>query len=148
MANTRIIGVYSGTEPDNRGRYLHEIQQWPDEQLETVHDYIPWLFLLPERSGFNVAAPVLNPESIQEFRTRPDLRGNLRALSSATRNFYGLELCAGSANHGPPRAPNFATLKRQNGFLRGITIVCGSREFLRCLMRTGTGTRGKSVFRL
>jgi hypothetical protein len=108
VANTRIIGVYSGTEPDNRGRYLHEIQQWPDEQLETVHDYIPWLFLLPERSGFNVAAPVLNPESIQEFRTRPDLRGNLRALSSATRNFYGLELRAG-VQITVTRAPNFAT---------------------------------------
>jgi hypothetical protein len=34
MLNSRIIGFYSGTEPDHRGRYLHEIQQWPDDQLE------------------------------------------------------------------------------------------------------------------
>ena len=74
MLNSPIIGFYSGTEPDNRGRHLHEIQQWPDEQLETVHDYIQWLFPLPERSGFNVSAPVLNPESIQGFRTRADLQ--------------------------------------------------------------------------
>src|ERR1700724_2057723 len=59
--NIQIIGFYSGTEPDHRGRYVHEIQAWPDDQLEAIHDYIQWLFPLPERSGFNVAAPVLNP---------------------------------------------------------------------------------------
>lgn len=89
MLNSRIIGFYSGTELDHRGRYLHEIQHWPDEQLESVHDYIQWLFPLPERSGFNVAAPVLNPESIQEFRARPDLRGNLRAAFLRLMKFYG-----------------------------------------------------------
>jgi hypothetical protein len=62
-ANDPILGFYSGVEPDHRGRYLHEIQKWPDDQLESVHDYIQWLFPLPERSGFNVSAPVLNPKS-------------------------------------------------------------------------------------
>jgi hypothetical protein len=56
MLNSPIIGFYSRTEPDHRGRYLHEIQHWPDEQLESIRDYIQWLFPLPERSGFNVAA--------------------------------------------------------------------------------------------
>ena|SRR5271167_5267312 len=31
--------VIDGTEPDHRGRYLQEIQQWPEDQLEAVHDY-------------------------------------------------------------------------------------------------------------
>ena len=66
--NSRIIEFYSGTEPDPRGRYLKEIQRWPDDRLEKFHDYIQWLFPLPEPSGFNVAAPVLNRESIEEFR--------------------------------------------------------------------------------
>jgi hypothetical protein len=78
MLNSSIIGFYGGTHPDHRGRYLREIQQWQDSQLEAVHDYIQWLFPLPERSGFNVAAPVLNPKSIQEFRNQPDLKDNLR----------------------------------------------------------------------
>jgi hypothetical protein len=56
---SRIIGFYNGTESDHRGRYLNEIQKWPDDQLEAVHDYIQWLFPLPESSGFNVAVPVL-----------------------------------------------------------------------------------------
>jgi hypothetical protein len=41
MLNSRIIGFYSGAEPDHRGRYLHEIQQGADDKLEAVHDRMP-----------------------------------------------------------------------------------------------------------
>jgi len=92
MANTRIIGFYSGEEPDHRGRYLHEIQVWPDDQLEAVHDFIQWLFPLPEPSGFNAAAPILNRESMQEFRKRPELHQNLRVSFLRMMKFYGLEV--------------------------------------------------------
>ncbi len=105
--NARIIGFYSGTEPDHRGRYLHEIQRWPDDQLEKVHDYIQWLFPLLEPSAFNLAAPVLNRESIGEFRARPDLQEKLRVSFRRMMIFYGLETRSGeqvTVN----RAPNFA----------------------------------------
>jgi hypothetical protein len=72
------------------------IQQWPDDQLEAVHDYIQWLFPLPEPSGFNAAAPALNRESIQEFRTRPDLQDKLRVSFLRLMSFYGLEAQKGS----------------------------------------------------
>jgi hypothetical protein len=108
MLNSRIIGFYSGTKPDNRGRYLQEIQWWPDDQLEKVHDYIQWLFPLLEPSGFNLAAPVLNRESIQEFRTRPDLQEKLRVSFLRMMNFYGLEARSGEQVT-VSRAPNFAT---------------------------------------
>jgi hypothetical protein len=107
MLNSRIIAFYDGTEPDHRGRYLHEIQQWPDDQLEAVHDYIQWLFPLPEPSGFNLAAPVLDRESIQEFRTRPDLQEKLRASFLCLMKFYGLEANSGE-QASVIRAPNFA----------------------------------------
>ena len=92
FANTRIIGFYSGAEPDHRGRYLHEIQEWPDDQLEAVHDFIQWLFPLPEPSGFNAAAPILNRESMQEFRKRPELQQNLRVSFLRTMKFYGMDV--------------------------------------------------------
>ena len=41
MLNSRIIGFYSGTEPDHRGRYLHEIQQWADDKLQAVDSPVP-----------------------------------------------------------------------------------------------------------
>ena len=44
---SRIIGFYNCTESDHRGRYLRELQEWPDDQLESVPDYIQWLFPLP-----------------------------------------------------------------------------------------------------
>jgi hypothetical protein len=105
--NARIIRFYTGEEPDHRGRYLHEIQQWPDRQLEAVHDYIQWLFPLPEPSGFNVAAPVLNRESIQDFRKRPDLQDKLRVSFLRLMNFFGLEARSGEQIT-VTRAPNFA----------------------------------------
>ncbi len=91
MTNSRILEFYSGAEPDYAGRYLREIQRWPDEPLEGVHDYIQWLFPLPERSGFNVTAPILTPESIEEFRMRPELLENLRVSFVRMLHFYGFE---------------------------------------------------------
>ena len=108
MIKSPVIGFYSGTEPDHRGRYLGEIHRWPDEPLELVHDYIQWLFPLPERSGFNLSAPVLNPETVQEFRTRPDLQENLRVSFLRMMKFYGLEIRA-SEQVTVVRLPNFAT---------------------------------------
>ena len=144
MANTSIIGFYSGTHPDHCGRYLREIQQWPDEQLESVHDYIQWLFPLTERSGFNVSAPVLNPESIQEFRTRPDLRGNLRASFLRMMNFYGLETRA-SEQVTLVRMPNFAT-KAAKWLSPGSHNHLRITRILRCLTVLGLEPEAKSFF--
>lgn len=144
VAESRIIGFYSGTEPDHRGRYLHEIQEWPDEQLEAVHDYIQWLFPLPERSGFNVAAPILNRESIQEFRTRPDLQDKLQNSFLRLMTFYGLEVSSGeqlSVN----LAPNFAAKARiwlSPGNHNHLRIT----RILRCSTVLGLESEAKALF--
>jgi Opioid growth factor receptor (OGFr) conserved region len=144
MLNSPIIGFYSGTEPDHRGRHLREIQHWPDEQLESVHDYIQWLFPLPERSGFNVAAPVLNPESIQGFRTRADLQENLRVSFLRMMSFYGLELRAG-VQITVTRAPNFAT-KATNWLSPGNHNHLRITRILRCLTVLGLEPEAKAFF--
>jgi hypothetical protein len=71
---------------------VHEILGWSDDELERVHDYIQWLFPLPERSAFNVSAPVLDPGTIDEFRSRPDLREKMRGSFLRMLTFYGLEM--------------------------------------------------------
>jgi Opioid growth factor receptor (OGFr) conserved region len=144
MSNTQIIGFYSGTEPDHRGRYLHEIQQWADDQLEAVHDYIQWLFPLPERSGFNVAAPVLTRESIREFLARPDLQEKLRVSFLRLMNFYGFEARLGEQIT-VTRAPSFGSKAtvwlspRNHNHLR-ITRI------LRCLSLLGLEGEAKAFF--
>jgi len=136
--NARIIRFYTGEEPDRRGRYLHEIQQWPDGQLEAVHDYIQWLFPLPEPSGFNVAAPVVHQDSIREFRTRPELqqklpRGNRAQDGTNLLAFVGLPFARTSLS--PSRTPSpgelawdFHVPRSDRSLLRN-TLKVGFRQF-------------------
>jgi hypothetical protein len=127
MADPRIIGFYSGIEPDRRGSYLHEIQHWADDQLEEVHDFIQWLFPLPEPSGFNAAAPILTGDSIRAFRARPELQENLLLSFLRMLSFYGLELHSGEQIS--VTRYRISKPRRHAGFLRAITIICASREF-------------------
>ncbi len=90
-----LVRFYSGVGPDHRGRYLSDIQQWSDDRLEAVHDYIQWLFPLLEPSAFNVAAPVLTSTSIQQFRAQPELQQKLRASFLRMMDFYGLQVHSG-----------------------------------------------------
>jgi hypothetical protein len=140
--NSRIIGFYGGTGPDHRGRYLHEIQQWDDDQLETVHDYIQWLFPLPEPSGFNAAAPILTRESMQEFLTRPELQQKLRVSLLLMLNFYGLEARSGGQVT-VTRSPNFAT--KATGWLSpGNHNHLRITRILRCLTLLGLEAEAKA----
>jgi hypothetical protein len=144
MTNSRIIAFYSGTQPDHRGRFLREIQEWPDDQLESVHDYIQWLFPLPERSGFNMAAPVLTREDIQEFRTNPDLQGTLRVSFLRMMNFYGF--AARSGKHiTVTRAPHFAA--KATGWLSpGNHNHLRITRILKCLTVLGLEVEAKEFF--
>jgi len=132
------------THADHRGRYLHEIQQWPDEPLESVHDYIQWLFPLPERSGFNVAAPVLNRESIQELRARPDLQKNLRDSFIRMMNFYGLEIRT-AEQVTVVRTPQFAT-KAGKWLSPGNHNHLRITRILRCLTVLGLEPEARAFF--
>ena len=41
-----VVAFYRLEAPDARGRMLHDIWRWDSARLETVHDYIQWLFPL------------------------------------------------------------------------------------------------------
>jgi hypothetical protein len=87
----RLIPFYLGEKTDPEGRMIQEIWAWDFEKLECAHDYIQWLFPLPEKSAYNLDAPVVNEAIIQEFQRNPCLRQNLlRSLTTMLR-FYGLQ---------------------------------------------------------
>jgi opioid growth factor receptor-like protein len=92
----RIVAFYEGSAPDDRGRFLDDVLQFDDAQLETVHDFIQWLFPLPERSGANPSAPILDAAAIGQFHRRPELRAALRRSLGRMLEFYGFE-CIGAA---------------------------------------------------
>ncbi len=126
---------------DHRGRTRAAILSQDDRWLEDTHDYIQWLFPLPERSQFNAAGPVLSEGDQDAFRTRPELRERLVEALSRMLAFYGFEPAA----CGPPsafgRSPggSEAWISRHNhNFLRISRI-------LRCLALLGCGDQAASL---
>jgi hypothetical protein len=85
-----LIGFYRDGALDDRGRTLAEILAWDDERLEAIHDFIQWLFPLPERSSANPLAPVLDQETIDTFHTTPAMQERLQQAFQRMLGFYGL----------------------------------------------------------
>lgn len=99
-----LVGFYRDGAQDDAGRTLAQIVAWPDDRLESVHDFIQWMFPLPERSGANPAAPVLDRATIDAFHTTPAMRERLRQSFERMLRFYGLQWKENVVE----RAPNFA----------------------------------------
>jgi hypothetical protein len=137
-----ILRYYEGSAPDDRGRYLSEIQRWPDASLEAVHDFIQWTFPLAEPSGANPGAPVLDEEAIREFRSRPELHENLRTSFLRMLRFYGLEFESGVVKRaGDLRSKTWLTPGNHNHLritriiksLKILGLESEARAFFECL---------------
>lgn len=138
----RIVAFYEGSAPDDRGRLLGQVLQLDDEQLEVVHDFIQWLFPLPERSGANPSAPILDAAAIEAFRARPELRAALRRSVERMLAFFGFEWSGERVVKGPSfgaRSGNWLSPKNHN-HLR-IT------RMLRSLYLLGEAQAAKALFR-
>ena len=61
------------------------------DELESHHDYIQWLFPLPEPSGANASAPLLSKEDIAAFDSDDSLRRALVQSLELMLQFYGLK---------------------------------------------------------
>ncbi|HYX13067.1 MAG TPA: opioid growth factor receptor-related protein, partial [Nostoc sp.] len=86
-----LVPFYLGEQQDSQGRTIQEIWTWNFEELECVHNYIQWLFPLPERSAFNPDSPLVDEEIIQAFQSNPHLRQNLLRSFTVMLKFYGLQ---------------------------------------------------------
>ncbi len=113
---------------DHRGRTQASILARDDRWLEQTHDYIQWLFPLPEASPYNPMAPVLVADDIAAFRDDAELRtGLLRGFRRMLR-FYGFK----HAPHLMPPAADAAWITPHNhNFLR-ISRILRSLALLGC----------------
>jgi Opioid growth factor receptor (OGFr) conserved region len=160
--DSSLVNFYGGTARDARGRTLADLWAWDDTNLEQVHDYIQWLFPVPEPSQFNDEAPRLTPDDIAAFAARADLRDNLRHSFARILAFYGLTLGAGpvvtqadnfslqAVNWLRPYDHNFLRITR---ILRSLTLLglgAEARAFLAALEDIdrdhGGGTIGERSF--
>ncbi len=141
----KIVPFYLG-QPDLEGRTIEQIWNWDFENLEIVHDYIQWLFPLPEKSAFNHDAPIVNEEVIQAFQTNPQLRQNLQRSLTVMLKFYGLQkhdtqeqiIIEKSQNY-PTRKHEWVNLFNHN-YLRLTRI-------LKCLIILGLTNEAKALYK-
>jgi hypothetical protein len=89
---SRLVNFYRGLGTDTEGRLLKDILTWPDDDLEEVHDFIQWLFPVPEPSQYNSDAPLLTEEDIAAFKSDPVLQANLMKSFERILAFLGLSL--------------------------------------------------------
>ncbi|MBT2788028.1 MULTISPECIES: opioid growth factor receptor-related protein [unclassified Halomonas] len=91
MANdARLIAFHRGDGVDHKGRYLSEIWALSPFWLEHTHDYIQWLFPIPEAGRFNAFAPLLTSEVQAAFERDLLLRQHQQRSLDVMLNFFGL----------------------------------------------------------
>jgi len=105
---SRLVNFYRGKRTDSEGRLLTEIWEWGDDRLEAVHDFIQWLFPLPEPSAFNSRAPRLTQEDIAAFQSDLLLRSNVLRSFGRLLTFLGLEQTAERTGKDGPNFPSRA----------------------------------------
>jgi hypothetical protein len=103
---SHLVAFYRGEGTDTEGRSLEQILAWNDDDLEAVHDFIQWLFPLPEPSQYNPDAPLLATEDIAAFKNDPVLQANLMKSFERILGFLGLSL---SANGEVVQGENFTS---------------------------------------
>jgi hypothetical protein len=101
---SKLIAFYRGLISDSTGRMIADIWTWDDRRLEMVHDYIQWLFPLPDPSRFNPDAPRLTREAAVIFAGDQDLQARLLTSLDRMLTFYGLV----RSPQGIARAPDFS----------------------------------------
>ncbi|MBD2451543.1 hypothetical protein H6G76_31385 [Nostoc sp. FACHB-152] len=83
------MNFYAGTGIDRQGRKIEDVWSWNYEKLEDVHDFIQWIFPLPELSIYNPNAPVLTVEDISYFKSSEKLKDRLLKSLDLMLDFYG-----------------------------------------------------------
>lgn len=140
-----LVAFYRDGARDGRGRTLSEILAWPDDDLEDIHDFIQWLFPLPERSGANPGAPTLDAAAIAAFRATPVMRERLHQALDRMLAFYGLMWDQQAVTPTIVRAPNFS--QRADNWLRPMNHNhLRITRILRSTLLLGVEAESKALF--
>lgn len=133
-----ITDFYDGTGTDHLGRTRKQILALPLPELEPCHDYIQWLFPLPEPSAYFPGAPLLTEDDATWLARHP-----LDMLDSLERmlEFYGLP----SRDGGKTREGSWARVRQWatpgNHNLLRLTRI------MRCLTLCGCTASAEWVLR-
>ncbi|CAM3958334.1 opioid growth factor receptor-related protein [Vreelandella rituensis] len=98
----RLIAFYRGEGCDHESRTIEDIWALSPFWLEHTHDYIQWLFPVPEAGRFNAFAPLLTPLVQAAFEKDASLRQRQQQSLNVMLDFFGLSR-EGSAIFAQPR---------------------------------------------
>jgi hypothetical protein len=140
---SRIVSFYRLEAPDSLGRWLRDIWEWDVERLESVHNYIQFLFPNWEPGVF-ASAPLLDEQTVAAFHADATLRDNLARSHDVMLEFFGLKCVPETGDIVP--AENFAD--RADNWLRPhnhnhLRIT----RILICLVALGLPERARAFFR-
>jgi len=89
MAETGAVASFlEGDGPDGRGRTVFDVLSMNDADLERTHDFIQWLFPLPEPSGAVPDAPMLTEAEAEAIRVSTMAQCALAAATDRMDAFY------------------------------------------------------------
>ena len=88
MTATPLVGFLNGSGPDGAGRTLGDVLALDDEAMERRHDFIQWLFPLPEPSRAVPASPVLTEQDKTAISGSAVALANLARAAERMSDFY------------------------------------------------------------
>jgi hypothetical protein len=101
-------------------RTLVEIHGLSDEMLERVHDWVQWVFPLPERSTAQPHTPVLHEDDLELFLTHPDVLARVKVMHARYQLFLlGNDHWRGAFDH------NHLRITRA---IRSLTLMGANEE--------------------
>ena len=83
-----VTEFLDGTGTDSAGRRIAEVLAFDDAALEHRHDFVQWLFPLPEPSVAVPGSPVLTDADAAAIRADPAAQANLAAAATRMLAFY------------------------------------------------------------
>ncbi|MGZ9099874.1 MAG: opioid growth factor receptor-related protein [Brevundimonas sp.] len=120
MASSPVVAFLEGEGVDGGGRTLFDVLAMDNAALERTHDFIQWLFPLPEPSGAVPDAPVLTPADVQAVRDSEVAHIALAGGTDRMASFY-------RATH-DWLMPNDHNHRRITRIIRSLRLLAGDAE--------------------
>ena len=120
MVASPIVAFLEGEGEDGGGRTVFEVLAMDNAALERTHDFIQWLFPLPEPSAAVPDAPVLSPDDMRNIRESELAPIALAAATDRMANFY-------RSTH-DWLMPNDHNHRRITRIIRSLRLLVGDAE--------------------
>lgn len=112
-----LVDFLNETGPDAAGRSVDAVLAFDDAALERHHDFVQWLFPLPEPSRAVPGSPVLTPEDQTAISGSATALANLAAGADRMARFY--------ARTNPWLAPHDHNHLRISRIIRSLRLLVG-----------------------